>query len=47
MNNAEAVRGRCKTEAYIERGREGGMAKIDGVDEGNEDEGAGGPEESD
>ena len=46
-NNAEAVRGRCKTEAYIERRREGGMAKIDGVDEANEDEGAGGREESD
>ena len=42
MNNAEAVRGRCKTEAYIERMREGGMAKIYGMDEGNEGEGAGG-----
>ena len=47
MNNAEAVRGRCKTEAYIERRREGGMAKIDGVNEGNENEGAGGREEFD
>ena len=47
MNNAEAVRGRCETEANIETRREGGMAKIDGVDEGNDDEGARGREESD
>ena len=47
MNNAEAVRGRSKTEAYIEGMREGGMAKIYGMDEGNEGEGAGGREESD
>ena len=47
MNNVEAVRGRFKTEAYIERRREGGMAKIDGVNEGNENEGAEGREEFD
>ena len=46
-NNAEEIRERCKTETNIEMGREGGMAKIDGVDEGDEAEGAGGREESD
>ena len=46
-NNAEEIRERCKTETNIEMRREGGMAKIDGVDEGGEDEGAGGREESD
>ena len=46
-NNAETIRGRCKSETNIEIMREGGMAKIDGVDEGDEAEGAGGREESD
>ena len=46
-NNAEEIRERCKTETNIEMGREGGVAKIDGVDEGDEAEGAGGREESD
>ena len=40
-NNAEEIRERCKTETNIEMRREGGMAKIDGVDEGGEAEGAG------
>ena len=40
-NNAEEIRERCKTETNIETRREGGMAKIDGVDEGGEAEGAG------
>ena len=46
-NNAETIRGRCKIETNIEMRREGGMAKIDGIDEGDEAEGAGGPDESD
>ena len=46
-NDAEEIRERCKTETNIEMRREGGMAKIDGVDEGDEAEGAGGREESD
>ena len=46
-NNAEEIRERCKTETNIEMRREGGMAKIEGVDEGGEAEGAGGREESD
>ena len=46
-NDAEEIRERCKTETNIEIRREGGMAKIDGVDEGGEVEGAGGREESD
>ena len=46
-NNAEAIRGRCKTEANIEMRRESGMAKIDVVDEADKAEGAGGREESD
>ena len=46
-NNAEEIRERCKTETNIEMRRQGGMAKIDGVDEGGEVEGAGGREESD
>ena len=46
-NNVEEIRERCKTETNIEMRREGGMAKIDGVDEGGEVEGAGGREESD
>ena len=37
-NNAETIRGRCKTETNIEMRREGVMAKIDGVDEGDEAE---------
>ena len=41
-NNAEEIRGRCKTETNIEMRREGGMTKIDGIDEGDEAEGAGG-----
>ena len=41
-NNAETTRGRCKTVANIEMRREGGMAKIDGIDEGDEAEGGGG-----
>ena len=47
MNNAKAIRERCKTETNIEMRREGGVAKIDGVDEGDDAEGAGGREESD
>ena len=47
MNNAEEIRERCKTETNIEMRRESGMAKIDGVEEGDEAEGAGGREESD
>ena len=43
-NNAEEIRERCKTETNIEMRREGGMAKIEGVDEGDETEGAGGRE---
>ena len=35
-NNVEEIRERCKTETNIEMRREGGMAKIDGVDEGGE-----------
>ena len=35
-NNAEEIRERCKTETNIEIG----MAKIEGVDEGGEAEGA-------
>ena len=46
-NNAEEVRERCKTETNIEMKREGGMAKIDGVDEGDAADEAGGREESD
>ena len=46
-NNAEAIRGRCKTEANIKMRRESGMAKIDGVDEADKAKGAGGREESD
>ena len=46
-NHVEEIRVRCKTETNIEMRREGGMAKIDGVDEGGEVEGAGGREESD
>ena len=46
-NNAETIRGRCKTETNIDLRREAGRAKIDGVDEGNEAEGAGAREESD
>ena len=46
-NNVEEIRERCKTETNIEMRREGGMAKIDGVDEGGEVGGAGGREESD
>ena len=45
-NNAEEIRERCKTETNIEM-RECGMAKIDGVDEGDEAEGAAGRGESD
>ena len=46
-NNAEEICGRCKTETNIEMRREGGMAKIDGVEEGGEAEAAGGREECD
>ena len=46
-NNAEEIRERCKTETNFEMRREGCMAKIDGVDEDDEAEGAGGREESD
>ena len=44
-NNMEEIRERCKTETNIEMRREGGIAKIDGEDEGGEV--AGGREESD
>ena len=44
MDNAEEIRERCETETNIGMRREGGMAKIDGVDEGDEAEGAGGRE---
>ena len=47
MNNAEEIRERCKTKTNIRVRRESGMAKIDGVDEGGETEGAGGREEPD
>ena len=43
-NNAETILGRCKTETNIEMRREGGMAKIDGIDEGDDAEGEGGRE---
>ena len=43
-NNAEEIRECCKTETNFEMRRDGGMAKIDGVDEGDEAEGAGGRE---
>ena len=46
-NDAEEIRERCKTETNIEMRREGGMAMIDGVVEGDEAEGAGGRESSD
>ena len=46
-NNEGAIRGLCKTETIIEMRRKGGMAKIDGEDEGDDAEGGAGREESD
>ena len=46
-NDAEEIRERCETETNTKVRRESGVAKIYGVDEGDEAEGAGGREESD